>query len=85
MTTKVPVSFSLIFLYQLIQASAFYQRSSEDITRILSVSYGMGVPAALLGPYVVATYGLSTGLYTGECPIELFSLSVCPQQISIAP
>ena len=41
------------------------QCSNEDITRILTISYGIGMPFCIVGTYVVSRYGLRLGIYIG--------------------
>ena len=59
-------------------AIVFYRGSTkQDITRILTVSYGLGVPFSIVAPLVVSKYGLRFGLYTGAIFTFIGSLFCC--------
>ena len=56
----------------------FYKGSTkEDITRILTVSYGLGIPFSIVAPFVVSKYGLRFGLYVGAILTFVGSLMCC--------
>ena len=59
-------------------AVVFYRvATKEEITRILTVSYGLGIPFSIVAPLVVSKYGLRFGLYTGAILTFIGSLFCC--------
>ena len=55
----------------------YHGATKEEITRILTVSYGLGIPFSIIAPIVVSKYGLRFGLYTGAFLTFIGSLLCC--------
>ena len=61
-----------------ILATEFYRGStSKDITRILTVSYGLGIPFSIVAPVVTSKYGLRCSLYVAALFTFIGSLLCC--------
>ena len=59
------------------KCAVFYQRSTEEITRIITVSYAIGVPFCLVATYVVTKCGLRTVVFTGGLLTFIGGLMCC--------
>ena len=47
------------------KAAIFYDKRVEEITKILTISYGLGIPFCLVATYVVSRFGLRIGVFVG--------------------
>ena len=59
------------------KCAVFYQRSTEEITRIITVSYAIGVPFCLVATYIVTKCGLRTVVFTGGLLTFIGGLMCC--------